>query len=107
MRKSTKLAALIAVMALMATACTGSGNGNNNNNGSKTGAVLGCTMQINVPMATPVSDDNSDQGPLRIALGGTITAVGVMTGTPETSSLVMVQDAQMVRRRFVWTAVRP
>ena len=77
------------------------------NNGSKTGAVLGCTMQINVPMATPVSDDNEDQGPLRIALGGTITAVGVMTGTPETSSLVMVQDAQMVRRRFVWTAVRP
>ena len=48
MRKSTKLAALIAVMALMATACTGSGNGNNNNNGSKTGGnlILGTLSNI-------------------------------------------------------------
>ncbi len=77
------------------------------NNGSKTGAVLGCTVQINVPASSPVSDDNQDQGPLTIALGGTITRAGVMTGSPESSSLVMMQDAQMVRRRFVWTAVRP
>ena len=36
------------------------------NNGCKTGAELGCTVKINIPIATPVTDDNVDQGPLRI-----------------------------------------
>jgi len=77
------------------------------NNGSKTGAVLGCTMQINIPIASSVSDDNQDQGPLRISLGGAITAPGLLTGATESSSLVMTSDPQSVVRRFVWKAVRP
>ena len=50
MRKSTKLAALIAVVGLVSAACTGGGNDNNNNTngGSKTGGnlILGTLSNI-------------------------------------------------------------
>jgi hypothetical protein len=73
------------------------------NNGSKTGSMLGCQLQINVPIASNVSDDNLDSGPLRIALGGTIEAAGMLTGDPTLSSVILVGDAAMTPRSFAWT----
>ena len=46
------------------------------NNGSKTGGVVGCTVKINVPVATMVTDDDADNGPLRIALPGRLSRPG-------------------------------
>ncbi len=53
-----------------------------NNNGSKTGEELNCTLKINVPEATMVTDDNTDQGPIRIALVGDVVAGGADAGGP-------------------------
>lgn len=72
------------------------------NNGGKTGSVLNCAVQINVPIAMPVTDDNQDQGPLRVAFGGTIVAKGRIEGKPELSSVIMVEDQTMTPRRFRW-----
>src|SRR5258706_4933122 len=75
------------------------------NNGSKTGAQLGCTLKINVPAlpTAAVSDDNRDQGPLRLALVGKVVARGRMVGDP-LSTVSLVEDAAMTPRHFAWTA---
>jgi hypothetical protein len=75
------------------------------NDGSKTGAILGCTLRINVPIAMPVSDDNVDQGPMRIALAGQITMKGVMAGV-DVSTLILANDPTMTPRAFSWTGAR-
>ncbi len=75
------------------------------NDGSKTGAVLGCALHVNVPIATPVSDDSVDQGPLRIALVGQIVAKGRIAGG-EGSRLVLEGDPEARVRDFAWTAAR-
>ena len=54
------------------------------NNGSKTGGVVGCAVKINVPVTTMVTDDDADNGPLRLSLSGTIVASGMMNGDPST-----------------------
>ncbi len=77
------------------------------NNGSKTGAELSCTVKINIPIATPVSDDNVNQGPLRLALVGTILQKGMMVGDPDGSLVIFVEDATMTPRHFAWTATQP
>jgi hypothetical protein len=75
------------------------------NDGSKTGAVLGCKLNINVPIATPVTDDNVDQGPLRIALVGAIDAPGHLTGS-DGSQLIMSDDASNTVRSFLWVGTK-
>lgn len=76
------------------------------NDGSKTGALLGCALQINVPVAQAVSDDDADQGPLRISLGGTVSAKGMMVGDPTRSTAIMVEDKTMTPRSFAWTGTQ-
>jgi hypothetical protein len=76
-----------------------------NNDGSKTGAVLGCTLIINVPIATPVTDDNVDQGPLRISLMGSIDAPKHLTGT-DGSQLIMSNDPSNTVRSFLWVGTQ-
>jgi hypothetical protein len=71
------------------------------NNGSKTGAILGCQLKINVPVALPVTDDNTDQGPLKLQLSGAIAGPGVMAGGP--SLVRMSDDPLMSARAFTWT----
>jgi hypothetical protein len=71
------------------------------NNGSKTGGVLGCSLKINVPVATTVSDDDADDGPLRLSLSGSISSRGMMTG--DVSTVIRVDDSQMRVRSFIWT----
>jgi hypothetical protein len=75
-----------------------------NNDGSKTGATRGCEININVPIATPVTDDNVDQGPLRIALVGSIDAPGHITSEVG-STLIMSSDASGTMRSFLWTGM--
>jgi hypothetical protein len=75
------------------------------NDGSKTGAVLGCALRINVPIAMPVTDDNVDQGPLRLSLAGEITMKGVMTGV-DVSTLIVAGDVGNTPRAFSWTGAR-
>jgi hypothetical protein len=77
------------------------------NNGNKTGAELGCTVKINVPIATPVRDDNTEQGPLRIALAGQIIHFGQMQGDLRSSTVILAEDPTMTPRRFAWTATQP
>jgi hypothetical protein len=74
------------------------------NNGSKPGAIFGCELSINVPIATPVTDDNNDQGPLRIALTGNIVAHGTITG--QVSTLIRRDDKKKLQRSFTWTAAQ-
>lgn len=74
------------------------------NNGSKTGAILGCELKINVPIAMPVTDDDSDQGPLRLALTGQIVALGMIEG--ELSTLIRGDDTKKLQRSFVWAGVQ-
>jgi hypothetical protein len=76
------------------------------NDGSKTGALLGCALQVNVPIASMVSDDDQDQGPLRLSLAGTLTAPGKMAGDPTRSTLIMVEDSNMTPRSFAWTGTQ-
>jgi hypothetical protein len=75
------------------------------NDGSKTGAILGCMLNINVPIATPVTDDNVDQGPLRIALVGAIDAPGHLTGS-NGSQLIMSDDTSNTVRSFLWVGTK-
>jgi hypothetical protein len=77
------------------------------NNGGKTGAELNCTVKINVPIATPVSDDNVDQGPLRLQLAGSIVHKGEMRGDASQSLVIMVDDPTMTPRKFAWLATQP
>ncbi len=74
------------------------------NNGSKTGGVVGCSVKINVPVTTMVTDDDADNGPLRISLAGTIVANGMMKGDP--STLMRVEDQAMTEESFTWSAVQ-
>ena len=75
------------------------------NDGSKSGAILGCMLRINVPIAMPVSDDNVDQGALRIALAGQVDAPGHLVGLPG-SRLVRTDDRVGTTRDFAWSGHR-
>jgi hypothetical protein len=72
------------------------------NNGSKTGAILACELKIYIPVATPVTDDNADQGPLRLQLAGSIVAPGMIVGDA-VNRLRLVEDPDMVERAFTWS----
>ena len=74
------------------------------NNGSKTGAVVGCEIKINVPVATTVTDDDLDNGPLRLSLAGTIVAAGQMTG--DSSTVIRVDNPMMMPETFTWSGVQ-
>ena len=74
------------------------------NNGSKTGGVLGCAVKINVPVTSMVTDDDTDNGPLRISLSGTIVAKGMMTGDP--STVIRADNQAMTGESFTWSAVQ-
>jgi hypothetical protein len=74
------------------------------NNGGKTGGVVGCAVKINVPVTTTVTDDDADNGPLRISLGGTIVAHGMMDGDP--STLIRVDNMAMTQETFTWSGVQ-
>ena len=71
----------------------------------KTGAVLGCKININVPIAMPVTDDNVDQGPLRIALVGDIDMAGHISGDVG-SMLIMSSDQTSQARSFAWSGTK-
>ncbi len=75
------------------------------NNGSKTGAVVGCALKINVPATAMVTDDNTDPGPLRLSLSGSIVAKGMLAGDPS-SALIRVEDASMTVETFTWSGVQ-
>ena len=75
------------------------------NDGSKTGAVLGCQLRINVPVAMSVSDDNLDQGPLRLTLIGQITHKGVVAGVLG-SRVIISSDPTATPRDFAFSGVR-
>ena len=72
------------------------------NNGGKTGGSVGCTLKINVPIAMPVTDDDTDQGPLRVALSGAVTANKMMTG--DASTVIRVDNPAMLPESFGWSA---
>jgi len=74
------------------------------NNGGKTGGVVGCAVKINVPVTTMVTDDDADNGPLRISLSGAIVATGMMNGDP--STLIRVDNQAMTGETFTWSAVQ-
>ena len=74
------------------------------NNGSKTGGVVGCAVKINVPVTTMVTDDDADNGPLRLSLSGAIVATGMMTGDP--STIIRVDNPAMTEETFTWSAVQ-
>jgi hypothetical protein len=74
------------------------------NNGSKTGGVVGCAVKINVPVTTMVTDDDADNGPLRISLSGAIAGSGMMNGDP--STLIRVDNQAMTGETFTWSAVQ-
>ncbi|HWE28912.1 MAG TPA: hypothetical protein VHB97_12965, partial [Polyangia bacterium] len=63
-----------------------------------------CAVKINVPVTTMVTDDDADNGPLRIALSGTIVAKGMMTGDP--STLIRVDNQAMTEETFSWSGVQ-
>jgi len=74
------------------------------NNGGKTGGVVGCTVRINVPVTTNVTDDDVDNGPLRISLAGAIVGNGMMTGDP--STVIRVDNMAMTQETFTWSGVQ-
>ena len=74
------------------------------NNGSKTGGIVGCAVKINVPVTTMVTDDDADNGPLRLSLSGTIAANKMMSGDP--STVVRVDNAAMNQETFTWSGVQ-
>jgi hypothetical protein len=76
-----------------------------NNGGSKTGALFGCEIAINVPVNPPTDNDTDPAGPLRIGLAGTITARGKMGSNGKRSTLILKTD--MISREFSWTATQP
>src|SRR5436190_954286 len=60
------------------------------NNGSKTGGVLACTLKINIPVTQDVTDDDTDNGPLRLSLSGKISARGMLTGDDDVSTVIPI-----------------
>jgi hypothetical protein len=82
-----------------------------NNQGPKTGDIRGCTIQLNVPIDMPVSDDDSDDmGPVRVRLSGNVTQAGMMASSDPSSDqpsvVVLVSDPSSTARQFAWTAVQ-
>jgi hypothetical protein len=77
-----------------------------NNNGSKTGSLLGCQIQLNVPLMMPVSDDDMPPGPLKLSLGGVISAPGTIVGDPTLSSVILSEDMTMTSRTLAWTGAK-
>jgi hypothetical protein len=73
------------------------------NNGSKTGGVLGCSLKINIPVTTAVTDDDVDNGPLRLSISGSITARGMLGSGNDVSTVIRVEDPQMRPGTFTWT----
>ena len=81
------------------------------NSGNKSGAILGCKVGIHVPIAAPVTDDNVEQGPDRVALSGQVTQRGymesvVVTSAMDDSSVVLTSDPSSTARQFSWTATQ-
>ena len=81
------------------------------NSGTKSGAILGCKLGIHVPVAMPVTDDNVDQGPNRIALSGQVTMTGHMesvasTDAADDSSVLLSGEPGATRTTFSWTATQ-
>lgn len=74
------------------------------NDGSKTGALLGCRMKVNVPAAMPVHDNNEDEGPIRLTLTGRLKEAGVLISDPDESMIILVEDPNQEVRFFEWTA---
>jgi hypothetical protein len=75
--------------------------------GGKTGVILGCHVQIHVPIAQPVTDDSNSQGPLRILLDGNITQLGAMESRTDTpSTIIYASDATNTSVDFTWTATQ-
>ena len=74
------------------------------NNGSKTGGVVGCSVKINIPVASVVTDDDMDNGPLRLSLTGSIVANGMMSGDP--STVIRVDNTAMTQETFTWSGVQ-
>jgi len=74
------------------------------NNGSKTGGIVGCAVKINVPVTSMVTDDDVENGPLRISLTGTIAADKMMTGDP--STVIRVDNTAMTQETFTWSGVQ-
>lgn len=73
------------------------------NNGDKTGGVLGCRLQINVPIDMPVTDDDQDDdGPLRLSLAGNITGMGMLTGIA--GAMIRVDTGS--EGAFTWSGVQ-
>jgi hypothetical protein len=75
-----------------------------NNNGSKTGALVSCELKINVPVTNVVTDDNAENGPLRLSLTGTIVAKGMMTG--DASTVIRVDNPAMMPETFTWSGIQ-
>ncbi len=75
-----------------------------NNNGGKTGGIVGCQLKINVPISTMVTDDNVDNGPLRIALSGTVSARGHLTG--DVSTVIRADNPAMMQEMVTWSGVQ-
>jgi hypothetical protein len=74
------------------------------NNGNKTGGFVGCTIKINVPVTTMVTDDDNEQPPLRLTLSGSVTEKGKMTG--DGGSVIRVDNPAMLPETFAWSAVQ-
>ena len=75
-----------------------------NNNGSKTGALVGCELKINIPVTNVVTDDNVENGPLRLSLTGTIVRRGMMTG--DASTVIRVDNPAMMPETFTWSGIQ-
>jgi hypothetical protein len=57
-----------------------------------------------VPVAMTVTDDDMDQGPLRLSLTGSIVGKGAITGDP--STVIRVEDTKMQQETFTWSGVQ-
>jgi hypothetical protein len=74
------------------------------NNGGKTGGSVGCSLKINVPVTSMVTDDDADNGPLRLSLSGSITANRMITG--DSSTVIRTDNPSMLPETFLWSAVQ-
>jgi hypothetical protein len=74
------------------------------NNGGKTGGIVGCSLKINIPISSMVTDDDADNGPLRLSLAGTITANKMITG--DSSTVIRADNPSMLPETFTWSAAQ-
>jgi hypothetical protein len=77
------------------------------NNGSKTGGVLGCRLKINIPVTTAVTDDDADNGPLRLSISGSIKGRGMLDSGDDVSTVIRIDDREMRPGSFTWTGALP